>query len=164
MRPVFAALVGFLALSHATAADLSGIITDYLLNKVSPTTTSIVGPKQNPLAVTEVQTKVWQNPKGLNADELDFMYMYKISKDAWTFFIKNPRLPLSEYMGTTKIIPKGKRFVSASSKDFMSVYLIDGGRFKGYLAQDGVLQGKRIITLLTPLLAQSSPNTAKYLK
>jgi hypothetical protein len=160
-------LPGLLALSislctSAQATDLSGTLSEYLRQKVPPTKTLLMDPKENPVAFVKAQVLTWEQPQRLKADQLAFIYLYGLGPDFWAAYIKNPRSPLSDYLGTQKITLAGKRSVSPTLT--MNVYRVDGGPYKGFLAQYGINHDGSLLVLMPAKAAASSPTTAQYLK
>ena len=185
MLPKGAALTAFMLLSFALvssagAADLTGVISDYLLRKVPPTESRVIDLSQSPgmsdlikgmaqltkadasrmKASLIAQTMVWRNPANLNAESLAFIYLYKLGPDYWTLILNNPRQPLSDYMGTAQLRLVGQ----TPSATPINIYRVEGGRFSGFLAEDGVVKGARMVVLLTPQVAAENPAMARYLK
>jgi len=183
MRPqnvVQTVIAALLTLPGARAADLTGVLSDYMLRKVPPTESKVVDMSQYPgmtdvlkgvsqISKTDVeklkasliaQTTLWKNPAKLNAQSLVFIYLYKLGPDYWTLLLTKPRQPLSDYMGTTALRLVGQ----TPSATPLNVYRVEGGRFSGFLAEDGVVKGDRRVVLVTPQVAAESPALAQYLK
>ena len=74
--------------------------------------------------------------------------------------LNNPRQPLSDYLGTAQLRLVGQ----TPSATPLNIYRVEGGRFSGFLAEDGVVKGTRTVVLLTPQIAAESPMMARYLK
>lgn len=169
-----------LTLPSARAADLTGVISDYLLRKVPPTESRVIDMTQEPgtsdmlnalarMSKTDpakvkasmiFQMITWQNPARLNAEALGFFYLYKLGPDYWTLVLKNARQPLSDYVGTTQVRLVGQ---TKSAKP-LNIYRVEGGRFGGFLAEDGTVDGTRLTVLMTPQTAAESKVLAQYLK
>ncbi|WP_407540027.1 hypothetical protein Q0M94_01105 [Deinococcus radiomollis] len=180
MRPQIAVLAAFTLLPCAQAADLTGVLSDYLLRKVPPTESKVIDMSQYPgmsdilkgmarMTKTDLarmkasliaQTMSWKNPANLNADSLAFVYLYKLGPDYWTLVLSNPRQPLSDYLGTAQLRLVGQ----TPSATPLNIYRVEGGRFSGFLAEDGVVRGTRTVVLLTPQIVAESPAMARYLK
>ena len=103
---------------------------------------------------------MWSQPARLNADELDFIYLYKLGPDYWSVALKNPRSPLTDYVGSSQLTFVQKASTSAPR----TTYRIDGGRFKGFILQDSTINGQHVIALITHRLALETPSLAIYFK
>lgn len=162
MRPHLYVLVALLAFSGARAADLTGILSDHLLRKVPPTDSLNLKQGNGPYGFMPVSTQMlqWKNPARLNADMLGFVYLYQLGQDYWTLFISNPRSPMTDYLGATQVTRVGR----TPSATPMTIYRIEAGRFKGFLAEDGIHNGTHLLILMTPQMAATSPTLAQYLK
>ena len=152
MRPVLPALTALLLLSSARAADLTPRIAEFLLNKVPPS-------RENTRSAG-VQGRVWNKPAGLQAERLIFIFAYGISQDHWALIFQNPRAPLADYLGSNKLTLLGR----LSKPTPITIYRIDGGRFQGYFAEDGIDSGQHLLELFTPRMAAMTPELARYLK
>lgn len=180
MRQTLLALAALLTLSSSLAADLSGVLSDHMLRKVPPTETKVLDLSQMPgmsdvlrgmsqLTKTDLarlkasmitQTMIWKNPANLQADALGFIYLYKLGPDYWTLVLTNPRQPLGDSLGTAQLRLVGQ----TPSATPLNVYRVEGGRFSGFLAEDGAVKGARMVVLITPQVAAESPSLARYLK
>lgn len=162
------ATVTFLLFTQAQAADVSGAITDLLLRKLAPDHTlnipaGVLGkrPELGPISGA-VQVSGWDNPPRLEAGSLIFYYFYELGKDYWFVYIPRPRLPLSDYLGTGDY--KLAAVTSNDPKNSYRIYRINGGRFKGFILEEGYVRGKPGLLIFTPQIVTKSPNILKYLK
>ncbi len=152
MRLQVAALAAFMLLSCAQAADLTGVLSDYLLNKIPPTQENTKSPG--------VQVRMWNKPARLNADRLLMVFAYGISTDHWTLIIIDPHSPAQDYLGSHTLTLLGKLTKPA----VMAIYRIESGRFQGYLVEDAVDQGHHLIEIYTPKMASTTPELTQYVK
>ena len=150
--PRLAALAAFVLLSCAQAADLTGVLTEYLLNKVSPTQENTRSPG--------VQARMWDRPARLNADRLLMVFAYGISTDHWTLIIIDPHSPAQDYLGSRTLTLLGK----LTKPTVMFVYRIESGRFQGYPVEDAVDQGHHLVEIYTPKMASMTPELSQYVK
>ncbi|WP_425146754.1 hypothetical protein [Deinococcus sp.] len=150
MRPALTVLAALLLSSSARATDLTGVLTDYLLNKVPPTLEDT--------KTQGLQQRMWINPKGLAASKLLFVFTYGVSQDHWALVLNDYHLPRSTYFGTDKFTYLGK--LNSGS----SIYRLGGGRFKGFFVEQGTQKGIRLLSLVTPQFAALSPEMSRLIK
>ncbi|GGJ73686.1 hypothetical protein [Deinococcus aquiradiocola] len=164
MRRLLLAVAASTLVTFAGAADLSGIIVNHVMQKVPATLTLQIPAREGAqnaavwILKGDAQAQLWQNPTGLQAENLTFYYFYSLGPDYWVVMLGGPQAPLRDYLGTSRYRAVGTLQLAEGPGTLLR---IEGGRFSGYMAMQGPRQK---LFLMPPALVARSPRLAPYLK
>ncbi|GGR14585.1 hypothetical protein [Deinococcus ruber] len=153
MRPVLKVVaVSLLLGSSARAADLTRALLEYLTTKTPPSESSYMS--------KEVYVRIWTHPLLLNADAIMLTTSKNNGIGGWFLVIINPRLPISDYLGSNKVV-----FLETQVQPKkVNVFRVDGGRLRGFYIEDGIEDGNHMLAIFTPAMAAKTRGLSKYIK
>jgi hypothetical protein len=149
MRPLLSALMLLVLYSGAQAADLTRLYADYLTGKAAP---NEISPSS-----TDLQAKVWWNPAHFGAKAL-MLLSKSMSRNLWILVIIEPSRPATDYYGSTRLRFLGK----LNTLKKVSAYRIESGRYQGFYVEDGLEDGRHMLSIFTPEMAAVTEGLKNY--